>query len=78
MCPMHFPVHLADLLDKPLAIISIINQQMIFLGPLLLLQRLQIAMPTIPVDMPSCSQVINDSIELPTLAALWGLRLLLL
>jgi len=59
MYSVHFSIHLLDFVYEPLAVVGIINELMVFLGPLLLLQSFQVAVPAVPVHVPLRGQIVN-------------------
>ena len=60
MFPLHLLVNVLDLFDEALAIVGIVNEKVVFLGPLLLLESFKVAMPAVAVDMPGGCKVVNN------------------
>jgi len=52
MFPVHLNVDVLDLFDESLAIVGVVDELVVFLGPLLLLESFNVAMPAVTVNMP--------------------------
>ena len=60
MFPMHLHVDIFDLFDESLAIVGVVDELVVFLGPLLLLESFKVAMPAVAVYMPGRRKVVYN------------------
>ena len=60
MFPVHLHVDILNLFDKSLAIVGVVDELVVFLGPLLLLESFKVAMSAVAVNMPGCCKVVNN------------------